>query len=137
MAAKVILLVEDNPDDAEQVAVAYRKIKAANKLVIVPNGEDAIKWLETNDAPLFILLDMQLPGMSGLDVLKAIRKSPLTKKVRVVILSGSSSEWDIVDSFKYGVNKFIVKKNPINFMDFLDEVKTIGVYLVLTDDKPD
>ncbi|RPI19515.1 MAG: response regulator [Ignavibacteriae bacterium] len=136
-----ILLVEDNPHDAELTRRALKKGKITNNIHTVTDGEEALDYLFSrgeylnNDAkPKVILLDLKLPKVNGLQVLKEIRCSELTRNIPVVVLTSSNEEKDIVESYKLGVNSYIVK--PVEFEGFMKAVSEIGLYWLLLNKIP-
>lgn len=133
-----ILLVEDNPRDGDLTIRALKKRNLANKVVWVKDGEEALEYLfargryddrNIKDKPKVVLLDLKMPKVDGLEVLKEIRTHEETKKIPVVILTSSNEEKDIVQSYEYGVNSYIVK--PVDFRKFLDSVADVGLYWML------
>jgi CheY-like chemotaxis protein len=138
-----ILLVEDNPADAELTIRALKKNNIANKLVAVNDGEQALNFIfargeyaerNLNILPKVILLDLKLPKVGGLDVLAEIKGNPKTRMIPVVVLTSSKEEKDIIESYKLGVNSYIVK--PVDFDKFLLSVKDIGMYWLLINQPP-
>lgn len=139
-----ILLVEDNPNDAELALRALKKNKLANNVKLVVDGEEALNYLfargkyEKNsdvNTPRLILLDLKLPKIDGLEVLKAIKSDEITKMIPVVVLTSSLEERDIVESYRLGVNSYIVK--PVDFDKFIESVRDIGLYWLLLNKQPD
>ncbi|WP_234571918.1 response regulator [Rhodohalobacter sp. 614A] len=133
-----ILLCEDNPRDAELTIRALKKRNLSNNVQWVRDGEEALEYLfatgryeqrSIKDKPKVVLLDLKMPKVDGLEVLKEIRTHPETKKIPVVILTSSKEENDIVQSYEYGVNSYIVK--PVNFEKFLDSIADVGFYWLL------
>jgi two-component system response regulator len=133
-----ILLVEDDPNDAELALYALEKNKLANRIEIVRDGADALDYIfctggfaerRFEDLPRLILLDLKLPKVDGIDVLRKIKSDPRTKAVPVVMLTSSRGERDIVESYRLGVNGYIVK--PVDFEQFAKAVKQIGFYWLL------
>jgi len=138
-----ILLVEDNPHDAELAIRAFEKSHVTNRLVHVHNGEEALDFLfargnftgrRVEDAPKVVLLDLKLPKVDGLHVLKAIRSDPRTRFIPVVVLTTSKEESDMIASYTVGVNSYIVK--PVDFDKFIQSVKDIGLYWLLLNQRP-
>lgn len=133
-----VLLVEDNPDDAELATRALKKYNLANNLLWVKDGEEALDFLfargefserNTENKPKVILLDLKLPKVNGLEILKTIRNDIRTKGIPVVALTSSKEELDIVKSYDLGVNSYIVK--PVEFDKFMQAVREIGYYWLL------
>lgn len=135
MSSQTILLVEDNPDDVELTLLAFRRSRMANEILVAWNGEEALDYLfatgqyasrDVNDPPALVLLDLKLPGLGGLDVLRRIREHPVTRRVPVVILTTSDDEQDIVNGYNLGVNSYIRK--PVDFSSFVGVVDQLGLY---------
>jgi len=138
-----ILLVEDNPSDAELTLHAFSKSKLANQVRLVRDGEEALNFLfcrgpfaerSFDHPPTLILLDLKLPKVNGLQVLEAVKSDPRTKAIPVIILTSSKEEQDLVASYKFGVNSYIQK--PVDFSAFQDVVKQLGMYWLLVNCKP-
>ncbi len=137
-----ILLVEDNPTDAELTMRALRKKNLANNLVWVKDGAEALDFLycsgaykeRLNGTPKLVLLDLKLPRVDGIEVLRKMKSDPATRSVPVVMLTSSQEERDIVESYKLGVNSYIVK--PVDFDKFLDMVSQVGLYWSLVNKVP-
>lgn len=139
--AKIILLVEDNPDDEELTRMALEQSNVANELVVAHDGVEALDYLFGTGAyaadpppelPAVILLDLKLPRVDGLEVLQRIRKEERTRRVPVVILTSSKEEQDVFDSYGFGANSYIRK--PVEFDKFFDATKQLGLYwLVLNE----
>jgi CheY-like chemotaxis protein len=138
-----ILIVEDNPHDAEMAIRAFKKNKLANEIKVVEDGEEALDFIFARGAyshrsitcrPKIILLDLQLPKINGLEVLKEIKQNPETKIIPVVMLTSSKQESDLVESYQLGVNSYIVK--PVDFEKFVDAVREIGSYWLLVNHIP-
>jgi two-component system response regulator len=130
-----ILLVEDNPDDIDITKRALDEAKIVNRLWIVRDGQEAVDFLQhkgehqdcsANPKPGLILLDINLPKINGIGVLKAIKENPDLKRIPVVMLTVSKRDEDIVRSYNVGCNSFIQK--PVNFENFVEVVKEIGLY---------
>lgn len=133
-----ILLVEDNPNDVELTLHAFSKNHLANRIFVVRDGEEALNYLfaegeyaerDINHRPRVILLDLKLPKVDGLEVLRRIKADPRTKMIPVVVLTSSREDRDIVDSYSLGVNSYIRK--PVDFDQFNESVRTIGMYWLL------
>ncbi len=133
-----ILLVEDNPNDVELTILAFKKYNLANRVQVVRDGAEALEYLfatgayadrDINQHPKVILLDLKLPKVDGLEVLKRIKTDPATKTIPVIMLTSSHEERDIVESYKLGVNSYICK--PVNFEQFTEAARTIGMYWLL------
>ena len=138
-----ILLVEDNPHDAEMAMRALQKHNLANRLAWVKDGAEALEFLfgptAAADPPLgpqsrLILLDLKLPKVDGLEVLKRIKSDPRTRTIPVVVLTSSQEESDIVRSYAAGVNSYIVK--PVDFDKFTESVGQLGLYWLLLNQPP-
>lgn len=139
-----ILLVEDNPNDAELALRAFTKNKLANNVVRVCDGEEALDYIfargrynyrDRLNIPKLILLDLKLPKVDGLEVLKIIKGDAVTKLIPVVVLTSSHEENDMVESYRLGVNSYIVK--PVDFDKFIEAVRNIGLYWLLLNQQPD
>jgi len=133
-----ILLVEDNPNDAELAIRALRKNKLANNLVHVKDGEEALDFIfakgqyagrNINDRPKLVLLDLKLPKVDGLEVLRAVKSDPRTSLTPIVVLTTSKEENDVIESYKLGANSYIVK--PVDFDKFVEAVRELGYYWLL------
>ncbi len=138
-----ILLVEDNVNDAELAMRALKKHNLANHVAVVADGEEAIDFVfargkyanrKIGNGPRIILLDLKLPKVDGLEVLRAIKGDLRTKIIPVIVLTSSKEEKDIVESYKLGVNSYILK--PVDFDKFVDAVKDIGYYWLLLNQSP-
>ncbi|MFN2150195.1 MAG: response regulator [Anaerolineales bacterium] len=138
-----ILLVDDNPDDVELALFALRRNQLANHIQIVRDGVEALDFLfckgkyEDRDCsrrPKLVLLDLKMPKLNGLEVLKAIRENPQTAGIPVVILTTSKEDRDLVESYRLGVNSYIVK--PVDFEQFSDVVRQLGFYWLLLNERP-
>jgi two-component system, response regulator len=138
MNNKIILLVEDNPDDVDLTLRAFEKNNISNKVVVAADGVEAIDYLfgrgkyadrDIKDLPVVVLLDLKLPKISGLEVLKNIRQDEALKLMPVVILTSSSQEEDVINGYKLGANSYIRK--PVNFNDFQEAIKLLGLYWLI------
>jgi two-component system response regulator len=128
-----ILLVEDSPDDVMLTQRALRKNNIGNRVIVATDGEQAVNYLLPADGkrvvPALILLDINLPKLSGLDVLRAIRADERTRYLSVVVLTTSNEERDIVSSYDLGANSYVRK--PVEFDNFLEAVRVLGLYWLL------
>lgn len=132
-----ILLVEDNPDDIALTSRALKQNNIQNELRIASDGEEALQYLLPEQGvatpPVLILLDLNLPKLSGLDVLRRIRSDARTRFVPVVVLTTSNEERDIVESYQLGANSYVRK--PVVFETFLDAIKLLGLYWLLVNQR--
>jgi len=140
---KTILLVEDNPQDEKLVLRALRKVNLANHVDVVRDGQQALDYLfregefagrAGNDFPTIVLLDIGLPRVSGLEVLKRLRSDPRTKLQPVVILTSSDEERDRLASYEDGANSFVRK--PLDFSEFAETVARLGIYWLAVNKPP-
>ena len=137
---RLILLVEDDPDHELLTIRALRKTVLANDVRVARDGEEAIHMLFGNgpgalaSTPQLILLDLKLPKVDGLEVLRRIRESDRTRMLPVVVLTSSDEETDIVRSYKLGVNSYIRK--PVNFSDFAEATQQLGMYWLVLNECP-
>jgi two-component system response regulator len=138
-----ILLVEDNAKDVELALYALKKYHVANHIEVVRDGTEALDYVfcagayanrRMEDTPKVILLDLKLPKVDGLEVLRRIKADPRTKPIPVVVLTSSREECDIVESYKLGVNSYIVK--PVNFEQFTEAVRQLGLYWLMLNQAP-
>lgn len=138
-----ILLVEDNPQDAELTIRALQRRHLANKFIHVKDGVEALDFLfgtgtyshrDTNHRPRVILLDLKLPKVDGLEVLRAIKADPRTRTIPVVVMTSSQEQRDVMDSYQLGVNSYVVK--PVDFDGFSKAVSELGCYWVLLNQPP-
>ena len=130
-----ILLVEDSEDDAELTMRAITSNKIANRIELIRDGAEAVRYLESDrPLPRLVLLDLKLPKMNGLDVLRVIRSNPRTRVLPVVILTSSREEPDIAAAYQLGVNSYIVK--PVEFEAFVKAVTDAGLYWLLLNEPP-
>ena len=132
--SRPILLVEDNPDDVALTLRALKKNHILNQISVARDGAEALKFLFDGDgtdltAPGLILLDLKLPKVDGLEVLRRIRANERTKLIPVVILTSSKLEEDILFSYRNGANAYVRK--PVNFAEFVEAIKTLGVFWLL------
>ncbi|MEW6585285.1 MAG: response regulator [Nitrospirota bacterium] len=138
-----ILLVEDNANDAELTLRALKGHNLANSVFLVADGEEALNFIfargafserKVESGPKIILLDLKLPKVDGLEVLRAVKSDQRTRIIPVIVLTSSREEKDIVESYKLGVNSYIVK--PVDFDKFIAAVKDIGLYWLLLNQSP-
>jgi two-component system, response regulator len=138
-----ILLVEDNPQDAEMAIRALKKHNLANNVLHLTDGEEALDFIFARGAysgrnienqPKVVLLDLKLPKVDGLEVLKAVKSDERTKIIPVIVLTSSSEEKDIIESYRLGVNSYIVK--PVDFDKFVEAIKGLGFYWLLLNKSP-
>lgn len=138
MTEKIILLVEDNPDDEELTMMALKQNRFINKVVIARDGEEALDYLfgtgmyagkERPPLPTIVLLDLKLPKLNGLDVLKRMRADPVVQMIPVVILTSSDEQKDILASYRLGANSYVRK--PVEFQSFSESVRQLGQYWLM------
>jgi two-component system response regulator len=138
-----ILLVEDSPEDAELTIRALRRNKIANEIHVAEDGAEALDFIFCRGAfedrppsqvPRLVLLDLKLPKVSGMDVLRAIRADERTKAIPVVVLTSSKEERDVIDGYKLGVNAYAQK--PVDFEQFSETVRQIGMFWMLINQPP-
>ena len=143
MMDKIILLVEDNPSDIGLTKRALKKHRVTNQLVVAENGQEALDYLfgtgvhagrDVTDLPTVVLLDLKLPKLNGLEVLKRIRDNPRTKRLPVVILTTSKDEQDIINSYDLGANSYIRK--PVDFHQFAEALRQMGLYWLVLNEPP-
>lgn len=140
---KTILLVEDNPDDIDLTLRAFKRHQLANDVVVAADGEEALDYLfatgshasrDINDQPTVVLLDLKLPKVMGLDVLKRIRAEERTRRLPVVVLTSSNEDRDIITSYNLGANSFVRK--PVDFAQFLEAARQLGLYWLVLNHAP-
>jgi two-component system response regulator len=138
-----ILLVEDNPDDVELTLHAFKKNNLSNQIDVVRDGAEALEYLfckgayavrHCGNGPRVILLDLKLPKVDGIEVLRQIKADPRTQMIPVVVLTTSREDRDVVETYKLGVNSYIVK--PVNFEQFTEAVRQLGLYWLLLNQPP-
>lgn len=139
-----ILLVEDNCNDAELAMRALQRSNLTNKVIRVCDGEEALDYIfargtfktgKSLNIPKLILLDLKLPKVDGLELLKILKADPVAKLIPIVVLTSSTEESDMIESYRLGVNSYIVK--PVDFDKFIDSVRDIGLYWLLLNQQPD
>jgi CheY-like chemotaxis protein len=139
---KSILLAEDSPNDVEMTLAALSEYHLVNQVIVVENGEEALDYLycrgryanRTDGNPVVILLDLKMPKVDGLEVLKTIKGDEKLKTVPVVMLTSSREEQDVVKSYRYGANAYVVK--PVGFQQFVDAVRQLGAFWTVHNEPP-
>ena len=139
---KRILLAEDNPNDIELTLSALEEHHLANEVVVTHDGAEALDYLyrkgeftmRGNGNPAVILLDLKMPKVDGLEVLKNIKSDPVLKTIPVVMLTSSREEKDLIESYALGVNAYVVK--PVNFTEFVSAVKELGIFWAIINQPP-
>ncbi len=140
---KVILLVEDNPDDVLLTKRALSKSKIRNRIVVVGDGEEALEYLfrsgryadrNPRERPQVVLLDLKLPKLDGLEVLRQMRNDPRTQLLPVVILTTSKEQSDMIAGYKLGANSYIRK--PVDFQQFVEAVSQLTLYWIVLNESP-
>lgn len=143
MREKIILLVEDNPDDEELTILALTRSKVTNRVVVVRDGAEALAYLfrtgsysqrPPDEEPVIVLLDLKLPKLTGLEVLERMRADPRTALLPVVVLTSSSEEDDIVASYRLGANSYVRK--PVAFDQFVEAVGWLEIYWLMLNEPP-
>jgi two-component system response regulator len=143
MEEKIILLVEDNPDDVELTIRAFKKNNILNRVIVAKDGVEALDYLfgtgvhagrNVKELPVVILLDLKLPKIDGLEVLKRIRQDDRTKLIPVVILTSSSEQKDVVNGYKLGANSYVRK--PVEFNQFVEAIRHLGLYWLIWNEPP-
>lgn len=138
-----LLLVEDNPQDLEMTMRALRKANLANNIQVARDGAEALDYLfcegdfagrQIADIPQVVLLDLKLPKIDGIEVLKRMKEDPRTRVIPVVVLTSSKEQRDVVESYRLGANSFIVK--PVDFEGFSEAVRSLGHYWLLLNHPP-
>jgi two-component system response regulator len=143
IARRAILLVEDNQDDEELTLRALSRNNITNQVQVVRDGQEALDWLEgagphagrdPDDVPALILLDLKLPKIDGLEVLRRLRSNPRTALVPVVILTSSKEDRDRATGYQSGANSYVQK--PVDFTQFVDAVRQLGMYWLVLNEPP-
>ena len=137
-----ILMVEDDPKDVELTLTALEEYNLANEVIVTRDGEQALDYLHcrgeyktrSSGNPAVMLLDLKLPKVDGLEVLKQIKADPVLKMIPVVVLTSSKEEKDMVASYKLGVNAYVVK--PVDFHEFVNAIKELGVFWAVINEPP-
>lgn len=142
-STKTILLVEDNPDDEALAIRALKRHHIGNQIVVARDGVEALDYLfgtgihagrDVNNKPTLVLLDLKLPRLNGLEVLRRLRSDERTRLLPVVILTTSSEEQDVLDSYSLGCNSYIRK--PVDFVQFSEAIRQLGMYWLLMNEPP-
>jgi two-component system, response regulator len=131
---KAILLIEDNPSDVDLTRRAFEKSRIANELVVAEDGESALLYLQESELPAVALLDLNLPKIPGLEVLRRIRANARTRRLPVVILTSSKEEQDVAAGYDLGVNSYIRK--PVDFKQFAVCIERLGLYWLVLNEQP-
>ena len=143
MDNKIILLVEDNPDDEELTLRALKKNNIQNEVVVARDGEEALNYLfgdagagsgKKHPLPMVVLLDVKLPKVDGLEVLRRIRADSRTRLLPVVILTSSKEEQDLINGYSLGANSYVRK--PVDFTQFVEAVRQLGLYWLILNEPP-
>ena len=137
-----VLLVEDNDDDIELTKLAFKQNKFANKIKVIKDGEGALNFLLRRDnneldqlgKPIFILLDINLPKVDGMDILQQLKKDPNVKHIPVIMLTTSSQDEDIVRSYDLGANSYVRK--PVDYQEFVKVINNLGIYWLAVNQMP-
>ena len=137
-----ILLAEDNPNDVELTLAALRQNRLANEVVVVRDGAEALDYLYRRGAfaarpsgnPALILLDLKMPKVDGIDVLRQAKSDPALKTIPIVVLTSSREEQDVVKSYDFGVNAYVVK--PVDFPEFVQAVRVLGGFWAVLNEPP-
>jgi two-component system response regulator len=141
--SKTILLVEDNPDDAKLTLRAFKRNNMLNPIVVARDGVEALDFLFARDAyaeragkptPTLVILDLKLPKLDGLEVLRAIRGDERTKLIPVVILTSSKEQQDLIQGYALGANSYVRK--PVDFTEFMEAARLLGIYWLMTNQPP-
>ncbi|MDB5310256.1 MAG: response regulator receiver protein [Gemmataceae bacterium] len=143
MSEKVILLVEDNQDDEELAVLAFERSRVVNRMVVVRDGQEALDYLlgtaahggrDAQALPQLVLLDLKLPKVDGLEVLRRLRADPRTRRLPVVVLTSSKEDQDLLESYDRGANSYVRK--PVDFARFADAVRQLQLYWLVLNESP-
>jgi CheY-like chemotaxis protein len=143
MLSKIIMLLEDNPDDEALTLRALRKNNIQNEVMVARDGVEALDYLfgsgvftgrDIRIKPLVILLDLKLPKIDGLEVLRRLRSDERTRFIPVVVLTSSKEEQDLINSYRFGCNSYIRK--PVDFVQFVEAVRQLGLYWLVLNEAP-
>ncbi len=138
-----IILVEDNPNDAELMVYSLKKNHLANKLIVLEDGEQALNYIfcrgqyserDSDELPKVIFLDLKLPKVNGLEVLDQVKSNYKTKKIPIVIVTSSKEDPDIEAAYRLGANSYVVK--PVGFEQFKETINQLGLYWLVINEKP-
>lgn len=138
-----IVIIEDNPNDAELMLRSLRKNNLANSMIVLEDGEQALDYLfrrgqyadsDSSEGPKVVFLDLKLPKVDGLEVLKQVKSNMQTKKIPVIIVTSSKEDPDIATAYELGANSYIVK--PVNFDNFVETINQLGMYWLLVNETP-
>jgi len=138
-----IVIVEDNPNDAELMIRSLKKNNLANNLILLEDGEEAMNFffrqgkyedVEISHIPKVIFLDLKLPKVSGLEILKNLKTNAVTRKIPVIIVSSSKEDPDITAAYDLGANSYVVK--PVNYEDFVKTINQLGLYWLVVNENP-
>jgi two-component system response regulator len=140
MSEKIILLVEDNPDDEELALLAFARNRIANAMIVVRDGQEALDYFfgtegqEPRALPQVLLLDLKLPKVDGMEVLRRLRADPLTRRLPIVVLTSSREEEDLVRSYDLGANSYVRK--PVDFENFALAIHQLQIYWLVLNEAP-
>ncbi len=136
MASQLIALVEDNPDDEMLTIRALKKQKIANEIVVLRDGVEALEFLLSPDSPLphLVLLDLKLPRLDGMEVLRRLRQEERTRLLPIVVLTSSDEERDVIEGYRLGANSYVRK--PVDFSQFVEAVSHLGLYWLVLNQAP-
>ena len=143
MNEKIILLVEDNPDDEELAMLAFERSRIANRLVVARDGQEALDYLfgtaagggrDAKELPQLVLLDLKLPKVDGLEVLRRLRTDPRTRRIPIVMLTSSREEEDLLASYDLGANSYVRK--PVEFARFAEAIQQLQMYWLVLNKSP-
>ena len=143
MSERAILLVEDNPDDEALTLRAFAKNKISNPVVVARDGAEALDYLfgtgayegrDLSQLPQVVLLDLKLPKVDGLEVLRRVRAEERMRSLPVVVLTSSREDRDLIDSYRFGCNSYVRK--PVNFDEFVEAARQLGLYWLLLNERP-
>lgn len=136
MPAQLIVLVEDNPDDQTLTLRALKKQNVANEIIVLNDGVEALEFLLDPEKPLpnLVLLDLKLPKLDGLQLLRRLRNEPRTQVLPVVVLTSSDEDRDVIEGYRLGANSYIRK--PVDFNQFTEAVRQLGLYWLVLNQSP-